>query len=123
MRDRPDIKYAKRSDPPERNGKPKRSPGFTVLNHFNDTVKRTLRGSEIAVWLSLWRNADRKTNLVKMSVSAMSEECGFSYRQTQRALKSLRELKLIVIVRQGKRDHSAAVYRLIVPEDDGSKNS
>ena len=92
---------------------------FGPLNAFNDHVKRHLRASEVTVWLSLWRHADRR-NQATLSITRIAEECGLAYRTVQKAMQELRRTGLVKTLRKGCQNHAPGKYRLEVNVDNWS---
>ena len=83
---------------------------FAVLNAFVDGTLRTLRHSEVAVWLVLYR--DEKHGLSRVSQKSIAERAGVSERTVGRVLQRLIAAGLVKVVRQGRLGQGASTYQV-----------
>ena len=94
--------------PFKKSGKVKKR--FEMLNNFCDVTMRDLKGTELAVWISLYRHS---TNGVStLAQSRMAEMCGISTRTVQRTLHKLKQKGLVEIVYQGSVGKGMSKYRI-----------
>ncbi|MFQ5807588.1 MAG: helix-turn-helix domain-containing protein [Phycisphaerae bacterium] len=108
---------------PRRTAKPSKRPKgkcgagrFGVLNAFVDVTLRELDRTAAAVWLVLFR--DTKPNgLACTSQTDIARRAGVSVRTVYRALRRLVRLGLLVVVRKGRLNVGASVYRLRATAD------
>lgn len=83
---------------------------FAVLNAFIDCSMRELSRVELAAWFILYRDTKRGTACT--SQSDIARRTGCTVRAVQRALRRLIDRGLVVVVRRGRLNAGASVYRL-----------
>jgi predicted transcriptional regulator len=83
---------------------------WAALNSFADASIRSLSRAEIAVWLSLFRDA--REGLARTGQEDLATRCGIDRRSVYRAIVSLRRRGMIEIVRQGRLRSGPSVYRV-----------
>lgn len=83
---------------------------FEVINTFVDATLRQLRGSEIAVWLILWR--DTYQNVARVSQDWIAVRAGVNRRTVRRALKSLQSHGVVEVLEVGGLSRGPSRYRV-----------
>jgi hypothetical protein len=83
---------------------------WATLNTFVDLLARHLSPVEIAVWLVLYR--DCRGSTVEASQRNLAVRSGASERSVVRAMRRLREIRLIEVVKASKSRGEASRYRL-----------
>jgi hypothetical protein len=92
-------------------GKRRSAGRFEALNSFVDLTLRGLDPTAAVVWLILYR--DTKPNgLACTSQSDLSRRAGLSASSVYRALRRLEKLGLVIVVRKGRLNVGASVYRV-----------
>ncbi|MBN2559405.1 MAG: helix-turn-helix domain-containing protein [Phycisphaerae bacterium] len=92
-------------------GKRRTAGRFEVLNAFVDVTLRELDATAAVVWLILYR--DTKPNgLACTSQSDLARRAGLSISSIYRALRRLTRLGLLTLVRRGRVNSGASVYRV-----------
>lgn len=93
-------------------GAAKRTAGdrFAVLNAFVDFTLAELDRGEIAVWLTLYRDA--RDGVAQVSQVSIARRAGISERAVRKALGRLKAKGLVKIVRQGRIGKGASIYRI-----------
>jgi DNA-binding MarR family transcriptional regulator len=96
----------------KRDRKPNKATGdrFGVLNAFVDCSMRGLSRVELAAWFVLYRDTKRGTACT--SQSDIARRTGCTVRAVQKALRRLIDRGLVVLVRRGRLNAGASVYRL-----------
>ena len=97
---------------PARPSPPARGDRFRALNGFIDAVMRDLTGSEVAVWLVIFRDVKADTGLATVSQASLAERAGVTVRCVQKALRSWAGRGLVTVVRRGRLGAGASVYRV-----------
>jgi hypothetical protein len=84
---------------------------FHIINAFVDATMGKLTPTERAVWLILWR--DTKPNgLAKTSQASIARRAGVSDRWVRKALRHLRQERLVSLVSQGSLRCGSSSYRV-----------
>jgi hypothetical protein len=83
---------------------------WRTLNTFVDVVARHLSPVEIAVWMVLFR--DCRGGTVKASQRNLASRSGASERSVVRAMRQLRYIGLVEVVKASKSKGEASIYRL-----------
>ena len=96
--------------------KPKRKPGrdggrFGVLNRFVDVTLRGIGPTAAAVWLVLFRDT-KPDGLARTSQADLARRVGRSVRTVYAALRKLESTGLLIVVRRGRLNTGATVYRV-----------
>jgi DNA-binding MarR family transcriptional regulator len=84
---------------------------FLVLNSFVDQSMRQLRTSEIAVWLTIYR--DTRDGIARTAQSFIAARTGLSLSTVCRAVKTLRAKGLLVRLKQGGKGRGINLYRVL----------
>lgn len=97
----------------ERAAKPKHIAGgrFAVLNHFVDVTLRSIDPAATVVWLVLFRDT-KPDGLARASQADLARRLGRSVRTVYSALRQLEARGLLVVVRRGRLNTGASVYRV-----------
>ena len=90
---------------------------FGVLNGFVDCSMRGLSRVELATWFILYR--DTKNGTACTSQSDIARRTGCTVRAVQKAIRRLTERGLVVLVRKGRLNAGASVYRVEPLADRG----
>lgn len=90
---------------------------WAMLNDFADHHAHGLGVAAVAVWLLLFRHADRDGR-VSVSQSRITRALGCHVRTVRRALTKLRRLGLVTVVTPGSRATGPAVLVLALPIGD-----
>ena len=85
---------------------------WRTLNTFVDIIARHLSPVEIAVWMVLFR--DCRDGTVKASQRNLASRSGASERSVVRAMRRLRDVRLVEVVKASKSKGEASLYRLEV---------
>jgi DNA-binding transcriptional ArsR family regulator len=84
---------------------------FACLNCFIDSTLHRVNRSAGLTWLVLFRGAD-PDRYVTMAQTDIASRSGLDARTVKRALKELRNLGLVKLVRVGTRGRVASTYRI-----------
>ena len=94
---------------------PKRRTGrgerFAVLNAFTDCALADLTGSEVKVWLILFRDTKAATGTARTGQADIGRRAGLSRRGVQGALDKLAAKGLVRLVRRGRLNAGPSTYR------------
>lgn len=88
-----------------------RSERFAALNAFVDCTLAGLTGAEAKTWLILFRDT-KATGTARTGQADLARRAGLSRRGVQLALTSLGAKGLVTIVRRGRLNAGASVYRV-----------
>ncbi len=107
---------APRPPTPDRTtGEPKRKRAgggrFGVLNRFVDVTLRRIGPTAAAVWLVLFRDT-KPDGLARASQADLARRTGRSVRTVYAALRQLETAGLLIVVRRGRLNAGATVYRV-----------
>jgi hypothetical protein len=109
---RPDEEPAR----PAPSAKPKRRSGrgerFAVLNTFADFALAGLTEAEVKVWLILFRDTKAATGTARTGQADIARRAGVKPRTVRRALASLKAKGMVSIVRRGRLNVGASIYRV-----------
>lgn len=83
---------------------------WRTLNTFVDLIARHLSLVEIVVWMVLFR--DCRDGTVKASQRNLASRSGASERSVVRAMRRLRDVRLVEVVKASKSKGEASLYRL-----------
>lgn len=92
-------------------GDVKQNGRFAVINRFADFALTGLTRAEICTWLLLWRDT-KPDGLARTSQVDLARRAGINVRTVKRALRSLIDAGLIVIVCQGGLRNGPSTYRV-----------
>ena len=95
---------------PQRPGK--RSERFALLNAFADFALAGLTGSEVKVWLILFRDTKAATGTARTGQEDIARRAGIDARSVRRALESLQTRGMVRLVRRGRLNVGPSHYRL-----------
>ena len=84
---------------------------FAVLNNFVDFTMRELTGSDVRVWLILYR--DTKNGTAATARSDIAKRAGLSVKSVSKSIKSLAGCGLLKIVHQGGLNRGMSRYRVL----------
>ncbi len=101
-----------RPAPPAKPKRPARSERFAVLNAFTDCALADLTGSEVKVWLILFRDTKAVTGTARTGQADIAGRAGLSVRGVQIALVKLTAKGLVVLVRRGRLNAGPSTYRV-----------
>lgn len=90
----------------------KRGERFAVLNAFADCSLESLTGSEVKVWLILFRDTKAATGTARTGQADLARRAGLSRRGVQIALARLAAKGLITILRRGKLNAGPSTCRV-----------
>ncbi|HEX4612741.1 MAG TPA: hypothetical protein VH092_31390, partial [Urbifossiella sp.] len=111
---RPDDREA--TDTPAPSAKPARrgrqGERFAALNAFADAGLAGLSGAEVKVWLILFRDTKAATGTARTGQADIGRRAGLEPRTVRRALVSLEAKGRVTIVRRGRLNAGASVYRV-----------
>ncbi|MFH1417076.1 MAG: winged helix-turn-helix domain-containing protein [Planctomycetota bacterium] len=99
-----------------RDGKAKATPKrsaerWQTLNYFADVTARTLKSTDVAVWLQLFRNT-KPDGLVRISQGELAKRVGKSARAVRSALGRLESVGVLTVVHRGSKDAGPSTYRV-----------
>lgn len=83
---------------------------FAVLNSFVDFTMAGLTRSELATWLTLYR--DTKDGTARTAVSDLARRTGMDRRNVLRAIRTLEQRGLLQVVMRGSLRKGASIYRV-----------
>lgn len=86
---------------------------FEVLNAFVDTSMANLSRAELAVWLILYRDT-RPDGAASTAVGDLARRAGIDRRTALRALKRLRDRRMLRVLRRGGLNRGPSSY-LVFP--------
>jgi len=94
-------------------GKAKRAAAgrWRTFNLFIDATLRTLPRAELAVWLTLYRDA-RPDGLARTGQADLARRAGCNVGTVKRAVAGLARRGLLAVVRRGGIGRGPSVYRL-----------
>ena len=95
--------------------KPKRrarSERFAALNAFTDCTLADLTGSEVKVWLILFRDTKAVTGTARTGQADIGRRAGLSRRGVQVALDKLAAPGRVRLVRRGRLNAGPSTYRV-----------
>jgi predicted ArsR family transcriptional regulator len=75
-----------------------------------DVTYRELHPTEAGIWLLLFRDA--RGDIATAGIADLAERAGCSARWARKALVSLREKKLIEVVKKGRSGRYVSTYRI-----------
>lgn len=90
--------------------RPGRSARFAVLNTFTDFTLATLTGTEVKVWLILFRDTKADSGTARTGQSDLARRAGVNVRTVRRALAVLERGGLIVVRHRGRLNAGPSVY-------------
>jgi Helix-turn-helix domain len=95
---------------------------FACLNCFIDSTLYRLSAAAGLTWLVLFRGADPSRH-VTMAQTDIAGRSGLNVRTVKRALRELRDLGLVKVVRMGTRGRAPSSYRIRpnLPPDSGAR--
>ena len=101
------------SNPPARRKTPKRVSRlrFELLNAFVDSVMTDLSRSELAVWLTLYRDTKRD-GTARTSLSDVARRGGMDRQTASRAVGRLARRKMLQVLRRGSLNQGPSIYRV-----------
>ena len=101
------------SDPPAKRNTPKRVARlrFEVLNGFIDSGMADLSRSELAVWLTLYRDTKRD-GTARTSLSDIARRGGMDRQTASRAVGRLARRKMLRLLRRGGLNCGPSTYRV-----------
>lgn len=88
---------------------------FAALNVFLDVTTRakSLTPGAVAVWVVLWRDTDATTGLATAAQQYIADRARVSIETVKRAVKELREKRLLTVVSRGCNRHKQlSTYRI-----------
>lgn len=83
---------------------------FRTLNTFCDFTLGGLSRAELAVWLLLWR--DSRGEVARTALADLARRAGVTTKTVGRAVASLRERNLLVVVFRGGLRRGPSAYRV-----------
>lgn len=92
--------------------RPARSERFAALNAFTDCALADLTGSEVKVWLILFRDTKAATGTARTGQADIARRAGLSRRGVQVALDKLTAKGLVRLVRRGRLNAGPSTYRV-----------
>lgn len=93
-------------------GAPRLSAGrWQTLNYFADVTARTLKSTEVAVWLQLFRNT-KPDGLVRISQEDLAHRVGKSDRTVWSTLRGLETAGVLTVVHRGSKEAGPSMYRV-----------
>ena len=92
--------------------RPARSERFAALNAFTDCALADLTGSEVKVWLILFRDTKAATGTARTGQADIARRAGLSRRGVQVALDKLTAKGLVRLVRRGRVNAGPSTYRV-----------
>ena len=95
---------------PQRPGK--RSERFALLNAFADFALAGLTGSEVKVWLILFRDTKAATGTARTGQADIARRAGLTPRGVRKALTGLQAKGFVHLVRRGRLNVGPSHYRL-----------
>lgn len=90
----------------------RRGDRFEVLNAFADFGLAGLTGSEVKVWLVLFRDIKAATGTARTGQADIARRAGLSRRGVQLAVAGLVAKGRVVVVRRGRLNAGPSVYRV-----------
>jgi hypothetical protein len=87
---------------------------FELLNAFVDSGMADLSRAELAVWLALFRDTKRD-GIARTSIADLVRRGGMERTTALRALKRLRDRKLVQVLQRGGLNRGASQYRVWPP--------
>jgi len=84
---------------------------FGALNRFVDLTLRRIDPTAAAVWLVLYRDT-KPDGLARTGQGDIARRIGRCVRTVYAALRRLEDLELLIIVRRGRLNAGATVYRV-----------
>jgi hypothetical protein len=90
----------------------KRGERFAALNTFTDCSLSDLTGSEVKVWLILFRDTKAATGTARTGQADLARRAGLSVRGAQIALGKLQEKGLVQVIRRGCLNAGPSTYRV-----------
>jgi predicted transcriptional regulator len=97
--------------PPVKPKRRTRSERFAALNAFTDCALADLTGSEVKVWLILFRDTKAATGTARTGQADLARRAGLSRRGVQVALDKLTAKGLVQLVRRGRLNAGPSTYR------------
>ncbi|VTT98143.1 Similar to transcriptional regulator OS=Rhodopirellula baltica (strain SH1) GN=RB12209 PE=4 SV=1 [Gemmataceae bacterium] len=85
---------------------------FAVLNAFTDCSLASLTGSEVKVWLILFRDTKAATGIARTGQADLARRAGLTPRMVRYALTSLEAMGLVQVVRRGRLNAGPSTYRV-----------
>lgn len=108
---RPDDEEPARPAPAAKPKRRARSERFAVLNAFVDFALADLAGSEVKVWMILFR--DTKGNgTARTGQADLARRAGLEPRTVRRALVSLGAKGMVHVVHRGRLNAGPSIYRV-----------
>ena len=98
-----------RPAPPKRRT---RSERFALLNAFADFGLAGLTGTEVKVWLILFRDTKAATGTARTGQTDIARRAGLSRRGVQIALGKLCSKGLVTVARRGRLTAGSSTYRV-----------
>lgn len=105
------VALGRRSSTGARPSKGKASGRFAVVNLFCDRTMRDLSGSELRVWLLLWR--DTRDGVSRTGQTDLARRAGVNVKTVKRALAALIRRGLVVVVERGNLRRGPSTYRVV----------
>ena len=101
------------TNPPARRKTPKRVSRlrFELLNAFVDSGMADLSRSELAVWLTLYRDTKRD-GTARTSLSDIARRGGMDRQTASRAVGRLARRKMLQVLRRGSLNQGPSEYRI-----------
>jgi DNA-binding MarR family transcriptional regulator len=84
---------------------------FEILNAFVDSGMANLSRAELAVWLILYRDSKRD-GIARSAVGDLARRAGIDRRSVLRALKRLRDRRMLRLLRRGGLNRGPSSYRV-----------
>ena len=91
----------------------RRKARFAVLNTFADFSLAPLTGSEVKVWLILYRDTKADTGTARTGQTDIARRAGLSVRGVQKIVARLQGLGLLHVVKRGRLNAGPTVYRVL----------
>lgn len=86
---------------------------FALLNAFADYGMAGLTGAQVKVWLALFRDTKSNTGTARTGQADLARRAGVNVRTVRRALLVLERKGLFQVVRRGRLETGASVYRVL----------
>jgi DNA-binding MarR family transcriptional regulator len=103
---------ARSSKPVAKLNRRTRSQRFATLNVFVDFSQRDLTGSEVRVWLTLFRDT-KADGTARTGQADIARRAGLSVRGVQKTINRLEAKGLLQLVRRGRLNTGPSVYRVL----------
>lgn len=92
--------------------RPTRTGRFAEMNAFVDASIADLTGSEVKVWLILFRDTKSGTGTARTGQADIARRAGLTVRMVQKALAAIKAKGMLETVRRGRLNVGPSTYRV-----------